>query len=187
MFPEHTGSVEASWFSGEIVPDDVTDPENHSNVEMHKLNNWPLQFLWFTLVIHRGKLLVEEVIDLAAGVTRSRLTKYADELFPAVEMAFLHEIHDNVDDPTAQLVYSDWLEEQGDPRGPVLRTEVERLQKEGRRRVWAEKNYRQDIPSGYVPPDEVTWFWRRIARVPEMTPDDRRYRELLEELGLDPG
>src|SRR5262245_8243718 len=32
MFPEHAGSVEATWFSGEIVPDDVVDPQDDSLV-----------------------------------------------------------------------------------------------------------------------------------------------------------
>jgi hypothetical protein len=64
MFPDHSGSVEATWFSGEIVPDDVVDPENQSLVDMYTLNKWPLQFEWFILVVHRGKLLLETAVDL---------------------------------------------------------------------------------------------------------------------------
>src|SRR5262249_56596893 len=60
MFPEHSGSVEATWFSGEVVPDDVVNPEDLAVVEMYALNDWPVQFLWFSLVVHRGKLLLEE-------------------------------------------------------------------------------------------------------------------------------
>src|SRR6185369_1172947 len=55
MFPGHTGSVEATWFSGEIVPDDVDNPEDHSLVELETLNDMPPRFHWFTLVVHRGK------------------------------------------------------------------------------------------------------------------------------------
>jgi uncharacterized protein (TIGR02996 family) len=183
MFPEHTGSVEATWFSGEIVPDDVVNPENHSLIEFYTLNDQSLQFLWFTLVLHRGKLLLEEAIDLKGGVTQTRLTKHVDGLFPRPEMAFLHAIHANVDDSTPKLVYADWLEERGDPRGQWLRTEVERLKKEGPRRMWAEENNRQDIPSGYVPPEDMIWYWRRIAGVPDMTPEDREYRQLIKRLG----
>ena len=182
MFPEHTGSVEATWFSGEIAPDDVVNPEDHSLVESYTLNDRPLQFLWFTLVIHRGKLLLEEAIDLKGGVIQTRLTKHVDGLFPSLEVAFLHAIHANVGDSTPKLVYADWLEERGDPRGQLLRAEVERLKKEGPRRMWAEKNYRQDIPSGYVPHEDMIWYWRRLAEVPEMTPEDREYRLLLEQL-----
>jgi uncharacterized protein (TIGR02996 family) len=183
MFPGPTGSVEATWFSGEIVPDDVVNPEDHSLVESYTLNDQPLQFLWFILVVHRGKLLLEEAIDLKGGVTEARLTKHVDGLFPSMEVAFLHAIQANVGDSTPQLIYADWLEERGDPRGQLLRTGVERLQKEGPRRRWAEKNYRQDIPSGYVSPEDTIWYWRRLAGVPEMTPEDREYLQLIEELG----
>jgi uncharacterized protein (TIGR02996 family) len=167
MFPEHTGSIEAAWFSGEIVPDDVVNPDDHALVEMHTLNDWPLQFFWFTLVVHRGKLLLEEAIDLKGGVTQTRLTKHGDELFAKPERAFLHAIHANVEDATPKLVYADWLEERSDPRGQLLRTEVERLNKEGPRRMWTEEHYRQAIPSGYVPPEDMLWFWRQIAGIPE--------------------
>jgi uncharacterized protein (TIGR02996 family) len=184
MFPEHTGSVEAAWFSGEIVPDDVDNPEDHSRAEFSKWNLRPLQFLWFTLVVHRGKLLLEEAIDLKGGVTQTRLTKHVDRLFPSLEVAFLHAIHADADDSASKLVYADWLEERGDPRGQLLRTEVERLKKEGTRRMWAEKNYRQDIPSGYVPPEDMIWYWRRVAEIPEMTQEDREHRRRLEQLGL---
>jgi uncharacterized protein (TIGR02996 family) len=181
MFPEHTGSVEATWFSGEIVPDDVVNPEDRAS---YTLNDPPLQFLWFIFVVHRGKLLLEESIDLKDGVTEARLTKHVDGLFPSLEVAFLHAIQANVGDSTPQLAYADWLEERGDPRGVLLRLGVERLQKAGPRRRWAEKCYRQDIPSGYVPPEDTNWYWRQLARIPEMTPEDGEYQKLLEALGL---
>jgi uncharacterized protein (TIGR02996 family) len=183
MFPQHTGSVEATWFSGEIVPDDVVDPEDQSLVRFYTLNGRPLQFLWFALVVHRGKLLLEEAIDLRGGVTQARLTKHVGELFPSPEVAFLHAIRANAADSGPTLVYADWLEERGDPRGQLLRAEVGRLSKEGPRRMWAEKNYRQDIPTGYVPPENMLWYWRRVAAVPEMTPEDRDYHRLLEQFG----
>jgi uncharacterized protein (TIGR02996 family) len=39
--------------------------------------------------------------------------------------AFLAALAANFDDETTRLVYADWLDERGDPRGPFLRTEVE--------------------------------------------------------------
>jgi uncharacterized protein (TIGR02996 family) len=183
MFPEQTGSVEATWFSGEIVPDDVVDPEDHSLVEMYTRNNRTFQFLWFTLVVHRGKLLLEKAINMNDGVTQTRLTEHADGLFSRTEMAFLHGIQTDVGDPTPKLVYADWLEERGDPRGQLLRAELERVKQAGPRRAWAEMHYRQDIPSGFVPPEDLCWYWRWLADVPEMTPEDREHRQLIGRLG----
>jgi uncharacterized protein (TIGR02996 family) len=42
------------------------------------------------------------------------------------ETAFLRTIHDHPGDDGPRLVYADWLDERGDPRGPWLRLEVER-------------------------------------------------------------
>jgi len=46
------------------------------------------------------------------------------ELHPD-ETVFLGEIEADLSDDTARLVYADWLEERGDPRGEYLRIEVE--------------------------------------------------------------
>jgi uncharacterized protein (TIGR02996 family) len=178
-FPGHAGPVEGTWFSGEIVPDDVANPEDRALVELGTSQGRPPQFLWFTLVVHRGKLLLEEAVDLKGGARQTRLTQHASGLFPGPELPFLHAIQANADDPTPKLVYADWLDERDDPRGPLLRAEVARSQEEGPRRAWAERNYRQDIPSGYVPPEDLIWYWRRAAGVPEMTPEDLAYRRLL--------
>jgi uncharacterized protein (TIGR02996 family) len=103
-----------------------------------------------------------------------------DGLFSRTEVPFFYGIHANPDDDVPKLVFADWLEERGDPRGQMLRDEVGRSKKEGPRRPWAEKSHRQDIPSGYVPPEEVGWYWRCLAGVPEMTPEDRELQQLLE-------
>lgn len=41
------------------------------------------------------------------------------------ETLFLNEIASNPDDDTVKLVYADWLDEQGDPRGQMIRLSVE--------------------------------------------------------------
>jgi uncharacterized protein (TIGR02996 family) len=43
----------------------------------------------------------------------------------STENAFLQAIHDNPEDDTTRLVYADFLEERGDPRGEFIRLEVE--------------------------------------------------------------
>jgi|GEM_PF-2514677 len=39
--------------------------------------------------------------------------------------AFIRAIREQPDDETARLVYADWLDDRGDPRGPYLRAEAE--------------------------------------------------------------
>lgn len=41
------------------------------------------------------------------------------------EVAFLQAIRETPDDDTPRLVYSDWLEERGDPRGEFIRFQCE--------------------------------------------------------------
>ena len=41
------------------------------------------------------------------------------------ELAFLRRIVENLSAPLPKLVFADWLEDRGDPRGPFLRTFVE--------------------------------------------------------------
>ncbi len=41
------------------------------------------------------------------------------------ERKFLKEVEDDLNDDSARLVYADWLEERGDPRGEYLRLEYE--------------------------------------------------------------
>jgi uncharacterized protein (TIGR02996 family) len=172
MFPEHAGSAEAHWFSGEIVPDYVARPAREWLVDDDSGDPWPLQFVWFTLVIHRGKLLLETSVDLLSGLPQARLTRHVDALFPAAELPFLHAIQENAEDAAAKLVFADWLEEQGDPRAPLLRGEVQRMRTEGPERRWVEPNPRWDIPSGYVPPEDLLWYWRWLAGIPARTPED---------------
>src|SRR5262249_34751659 len=41
------------------------------------------------------------------------------------DRAFIRAIQSSPNDPTLRLVYADWLEERGDPRGDFLRLEAE--------------------------------------------------------------
>jgi uncharacterized protein (TIGR02996 family) len=168
LFPDHTDSVEATWFSGEITPDDVVPPDDEFRVESYRLNNRPLQFLWFVLVVHKGKLILEESVDLETRNIETRLTRYVDLLLPEKELSFLHAIRANLDDPTKKAAYADWLEQQDDSRCQLLRAEAERFSNEGPRRRapplmrWI----RQDIATGFVNPEDTPWYWRSLADIP---------------------
>jgi uncharacterized protein (TIGR02996 family) len=178
MFPEAGGSVAAVWFSGEIVSDDVTDPEDAECIEMRTENQIPVYFVAFAAVVRLGKLLLETVTDLKTGVVRSRLTRHAEELFPGEEFAFLRAIQADPNDITTKLVYADWLEDRDDSRGPILRAEAIRQEREGPRPARIEFGTRWSLPTGCVPAENAVWFWRQLAGISEPTPEELRYQEI---------
>src|SRR4051812_39666292 len=45
VFPQHAGSVAATWFSGEIMPDDVVHPDDQESIEAYRVNRLPVNFL----------------------------------------------------------------------------------------------------------------------------------------------
>ena len=169
LFPGHAGSVEATWFSGEITPDDVVLPEDNWRIRTRELTNRPVQFLWFILIIHRGQLLLEESIDLKSGAVESRLTRQVERLFSDQELVFLQAVRSKPDGPALKLIYADWLEERGDARSDLLRSEVECTRNQGYRRRSIElgcSRGRQDIASGHVDPNDMAWFWRQLVGIP---------------------
>jgi uncharacterized protein (TIGR02996 family) len=50
-----------------------------------------------------------------------RLEPLLGDLYPAAEMPLLLAVNARPEDLLPVLVYADWLDERGDPRGPVLR------------------------------------------------------------------
>lgn len=57
-------------------------------------------------------------------VHHRQLTPQLDEVFPE-EASFVRALHTNWADRLPRLVYADWLEERSDPRGELLRVDVE--------------------------------------------------------------
>ncbi len=57
-------------------------------------------------------------VDATGEVSQSQLTPHVAALFGEQELAFLRAIRADRADPTPCLVYADWLEEQGELRGP---------------------------------------------------------------------
>jgi uncharacterized protein (TIGR02996 family) len=167
MFPGSGGAVEAVWFSGEITPDD-----------------WSVDEPFFVLVCHRGKLLLEQEIDARGLIVRSRLTRHASDLVDPQEWGFLLSVQATPNDPVPRLVYADWLDERGDPRGQTLRQEVERASSQGFGPRNTEGRDGQAIPAQDVDPQDRVWFWKRLAGIPELTPEDAHIQQLLARLGL---
>ena len=50
-----------------------------------------------------------------------RLSPLLGDLYPAAELPFLAAVNAAPEDQAPLLVYADWLDDRGDPRGPVLR------------------------------------------------------------------
>jgi uncharacterized protein (TIGR02996 family) len=160
MYPRHGGAVEASWYSGEITSDDSGTAEAFP----------------FVLVVHCGKILVEQKLNAHLKVTESRLSEHARGWVDSGEWGFLAAIHANYPDQVPRLVYADWLEERGDARAAMLRLVAEEMLGCG-----FTLEYLQDdwiLPTSYVDPDDRMWYWRRLAGIPEWTPDDRHSMEI---------
>jgi len=160
MFPTNTGSVEATWYSGEL--------------------SWESADQRTFLILYRGKLLLEQSVRWTTSVIETRLTRHVYRLFPSQEFGFLHAILGNPNDPGPRLIYADWLDDHGDERGQLLRRAVEQQKCASLHQRLTIPDHRHDIASGYVDPDEILWFWRWLAGVPGRTPEDRAYAELLE-------
>ena len=116
LFPGRGDSVKATWFSGPITPDDVGGREVEDDSESCSPEDRPIQTLWFSLLVHRGDVLLEESVDQRGGAVRGRLTRHVERLFPADEMDFLTAIRADVNSSGPKSLYAGWLEERGDPR-----------------------------------------------------------------------
>jgi uncharacterized protein (TIGR02996 family) len=172
MFRDTRGSVEATWFSGLIISDRVSLPAERPDRErflQEVARHWT-----FTVLVYRGKVLLDESTEMGGKVSLTRLTRHVADLFPPEECGFLRAINADVGDPTAKRVYADWLEEHGDPRAGVLRAEVDRSLKEGgRRRDWSWELSGDGPPSGFVDPEDRVWYWRQLADIPDLPPSKR--------------
>src|SRR5207237_4681410 len=76
------------------------------------------------------------------------------------ELSILAAVADELSDATPKLVYADWLEERGDPRGPFLREFLKRA-----------KSSRAKLPSA----DDFPIPWREAVGVSAIE-SIRRYR-----------
>jgi uncharacterized protein (TIGR02996 family) len=75
--------------------------------------------------------------------------------------AFIRAIVTNPDDDTTRLVYADWLDERGDPRGALLRAELEWA------RPWRDGNCPPDPKALRKQAKKIDPLWAlRVARPP---------------------
>jgi uncharacterized protein (TIGR02996 family) len=79
------------------------------------------------LAVDRGRLVyLEEIDNRTRTVTRRELTAKAADVFPADDAAFLRGVADAGWADAPKLVYADWLDDRSDPRGELVRVEIER-------------------------------------------------------------
>jgi uncharacterized protein (TIGR02996 family) len=163
MFPGCGGVAEAVWFSGEVAPvrHDADSP-------------------FFLLLVQRGEVLLEQKFAESGGITESRLTAAALALVDARERGFVQAIHADPRDAAVRMIYADWLDEQNDPRGELLRADVKQFEASGfvdpgarvPPRFWLGFGPRD----GFVASANQLWFWRRLAGIPVPTPEVEEMR-----------
>jgi uncharacterized protein (TIGR02996 family) len=93
-------------------------------------------------------------------------------VFMSTEAAFLHAIIESPNDDFVRLVYADWLEDRGDPRGTFIRLQcrLETLSKDSE--IYDGHNYRFGRPA-YLPRSF------QVSTLPSGRNDDRgQYHDL---------
>ena len=105
------------------------------------------------------------------------------------EQAWLQSIADHPDDHHQQLIYADWLEEHGDPRGAFMRLEVEyrQLATDDPKRRKLERQKQAFLASGSIvplqanciepPEDDAIELAVASLGVPLPRAEDRRARQ----------
>jgi uncharacterized protein (TIGR02996 family) len=63
------------------------------------------------------------------------------------ELSFLSAVVENFSDDVPTLIYADWLEERGDPRGPFLRSFVEAASDEDQPRLPPSQSFPIALPA----------------------------------------
>jgi uncharacterized protein (TIGR02996 family) len=101
----------ADWFSGCILVHDIIAQER----------------IYSAWLLQRGRVIAHQWAQGPQPI-QTRLTAAADELFGADEAAFLRGICEHPQRAVPVLVYADWLDDQADPRGPLVRQVGERIQ-----------------------------------------------------------
>jgi uncharacterized protein (TIGR02996 family) len=77
------------------------------------------------LAVYEGYLIaVHDVVNVEPRTTTRELTPRLEEVFPD-EAPFIRALHADWSDHLPRRVYADWLDERNDPRGELLRVDVE--------------------------------------------------------------
>jgi uncharacterized protein (TIGR02996 family) len=135
VFPDATGPILATWVSQRLrSPDPMSarySVRGPGPVYDHYL------YLW----VAAGYVVLVEEFRRDEQRTSGRFTNHFERIYSPEEAAFLRAIYADQSDSAPRLVYADWLDERGDPRGTVIRI-VERtraMSPEAARREWADQ------------------------------------------------
>lgn len=121
LFPDHPGGLPADWCSDLLR---VPVGEQVEYVHMGYGSTYERDLM---LAVRGGRLVyLEEVNNRTGTVVRRELTAKAAEAFGADDAGFLRAVADAGWADAPKLVYADWLDDRVDPRGELIRVEVER-------------------------------------------------------------
>jgi uncharacterized protein (TIGR02996 family) len=151
VFPEATGPVFASWVSlGLRSPD--------PNSVRYSLREYgPTYDSHLYLWAHAGcVVLAEEIHQGDEQRTAGRFTKHLERIYSPDEASFLRAIHADRSDAAPRLVYADWLDERGDPRGTVIRM-VERMRTMSPEAAHRERTAHAKLLARLLP--QGLWSW----------------------------
>ncbi len=107
------------------------------------------------LAIHRGRLIaIHDIANIDDMLVTRELTPRLEEAYPA-EAPFIRALYADWSDRLPRLVYADWLDERDDPRGQLLRVDVE----------LSKKPNRSDLQARRLKVLEVVkdWFWMKLV------------------------
>ncbi len=121
----------------------------------------------YQLAVHRGRVIAIHSFPVQARPRSDyifhqanhscrptvTLTPYLDTAFPD-EVPFIRALHINWADHLPRLVYADWLEERNDPRGELLRVDVELAKSPGDDDLLARRKE--------VLVTVKDWFWMKL-------------------------
>jgi uncharacterized protein (TIGR02996 family) len=119
VFPDASGPIPANWVSQRLRC--VTGDRRYSP---HR--DWVFSRESHLRVLCGRIVLKEEIVGTTDERLSASFTSHLESIFGSEEAAFIRAAHANPKDSAPRLVYADWLDERGDPRGALIRLE-ERL------------------------------------------------------------
>jgi uncharacterized protein (TIGR02996 family) len=149
LFPDSVGPIEAKWVSQNLrVPN--TEQRRYEPIGYSS----PFARESFLSVSDGRLVMIEDLDTRAERVIETELTPHLEKLFGAQEGAFLRAIRAEPDDAAPRLIFADWLDEHGDPRGKLLRR-MDRLRRLSHGAARRERAMIMQSPAD--------WLWLRIV------------------------
>jgi uncharacterized protein (TIGR02996 family) len=116
VFPDSSGPVAADWVSLQLRC--ATGEQRYS-----PRGDWKFARELF-LRVFRGRIVfLEEKVGTTGERISASFTPHLETIFGSEEAGFIRAACTTPEDIAPRLVYADWLDERGDPRGELIRFE----------------------------------------------------------------